>query len=97
MEPETIDRGIYRDLVYEEGGSTYTETTRRKYGNRCTISAGFVDEEGGSAAVTIYVKVEKDNVRPVILFLSPDEAQTVIWALSSVLWSYLIRTMDDET
>jgi hypothetical protein len=84
-----------RNVRYEENGLTYTEIIKQKHENCCTISAGLVDGGDRPREATIYVKVERDTVSPTVLFLRPDDAQTLIWALSSVLWSYLSHSMDD--
>jgi hypothetical protein len=85
-----------RNIVYEKDGLTYTEIIQQKNENFCTISAGFVTGADWPENQTIYVKVEKDEGNPSIFFLRPDEAQTLIWALSGVLWSYLNRAIDPK-
>jgi hypothetical protein len=89
-----MDNCLRKNVTYEENGLRYTEIIKQKQEQHCTISAGFVDGENRFEGGTVYVKVEKENVLPVVLFLKPDEAQSVIWALSGVLWSYLSCATD---
>jgi len=68
------------------------EICKQEYaGNNCKISAGFVEADGVD---TVYLKLEKDGVKPTTLFLRPDELQAIVWVSSGTLWSNEIKRMD---
>ena len=68
---------------------------RQEYtGNRCIISAGFVEGNNKPEVDVIYLKLEKDGVEPTVLLLRPDETQSLAWVVSGVMWSYLMGVMD---
>lgn len=72
------------ELVYEE-------ILKQEYtGNNCKFSAGFVYGEDKPEEDVLYLCLEKDGVEPTTLLLRPDEAQSLAWLLSGVVWSYLI-------
>ncbi len=44
----------------------------------------------------LYIRLEKDNVKPTVLLLRPDEAQALAWVSSGVIWSHLMELMHAE-
>ena len=93
MKPKAINNSISKHMIYKgKDGLTYTELIRQEYGgNNCIISAGFVDGDAKPDVDEIYLKLEKDNVEPTVLFLRPDEAQIIAWVMAGSVWSYLMR------
>ena len=80
-------------MTYYESdtGLTYEELLKQEYtGNNCKFSAGFVYGDNKPEEDTLYLCLEKDGVEPTTLLLRPDEAQSLIWLLSGVVWSYLL-------
>jgi hypothetical protein len=75
------------DLVWSEGGKTYTELIRQAYSN-CVFSAGTVE---GHPVDTLYLKLERDGTIDTFLLLRPDEAAAVAWCLTGALWSDALR------
>jgi len=57
---------------------------------------GFVEGQNKPEVGTIYVRLEKDGVEPTTLLLRPDEAQTLAWVSSGVVWSHLMNLLDKE-
>ena len=93
-----INRAIGQNITYhDENGLIYTEIIRQEYGrNNCIISAGFVEGDNKPDIDTIYIRLEKDGVEPQTLLLRPDEAQTIAWGASGVVWSHLMNLMGDK-
>jgi hypothetical protein len=95
LRPKVINKSLHKNVTYKENGLTYCEMIRQEYTvNHCVISSGFVDGKNKPKVDTIYVKLEKDGVKPTILLLRPDEAQSLAWVSSGVVWSYLMDTMN---
>lgn len=75
----------------------YEEVIRQEYsGNNCVFSAGFVTGEDKHPDDTMFIKMEKDGVEPTILLLRPDEAQTIAWIASGVVWSHLMKEHNND-
>jgi hypothetical protein len=92
------NKTIASSRTWEENGLCYTEIIRQEYaGNSCIISAGFVEGENKPDVDIIYVRLEKNGVEPTVLLLRPDEAQSLAWISSGVVWSYLISEMHEKT
>lgn len=84
---------VYQD----ENGFIYTETIRQEYAvNNCVISAGFVAGDNKPEEDTIYIRLEKDGAEPTVLLLRPDEAQTIAWAATGVVWSHLMQLRSSQ-
>ena len=80
------------EVVWTEGGLTYTEVICQCYTN-CAFSAGGV---AGHPVDTLYLCAERDDGDRTLLLLRPDEAAALAWCLSGVLWSDAIRTLTEK-
>ncbi len=91
------NKSLHKNIIHKENGLTYTEIVRQEYaGNNCIMSAGFVEGKNKPKVDIIYIKLEKDDVDLTILLLRPDEAQTLAWVSSGVVWSYLMEEMNKK-
>jgi hypothetical protein len=74
---------------------TFREVQRQTYaGNNCVISTGFVD---GDPVDTMYLQLEKDGQPPIKILMRPDEAASIAWCLTGVLWSNEMTRLDSQT
>lgn len=78
------------DLTFVEDGLTYTETIRQAYSN-CIFSAGIVE---GHPVDTLYIMLERNGKRDMLLLLRPDEAAALAWCLTGTLWTHEISKME---
>jgi len=91
LKNKIANKSIKNPTQWKELGLLYTEIIKQEYqGNNCIISAGFVEGKNKPPVDTIYLKLEKDGVDPTVLLLRPDEAATINWVMSGVLWSQLM-------
>jgi hypothetical protein len=97
MRQRVLNHSLNQEKQFKsENGLTYTETIRQEYGgNNCVFSAGFVEGRNKPEEDTIYIRLEKDGVEPTVLLLRPDEAQSLAWIASGVVWSHLIGLKND--
>ena len=58
----------------------------------CEISAGLIE---GLEPDTVYLRFDKDKIKPTTMFLRPDEALAVIYTLSGALWSQKMKEITD--
>lgn len=80
------------EVVQDENGLIYQELLKQEYaGNNCKFSAGFVTGDNKPGEDTIYLCLEKDDREPTTLLLRPDEAQSLAWLLTGVVWSHLLN------
>jgi hypothetical protein len=92
-----INKSLHKNITFKEKGIKYIEVIRQEYaGNGAIISAGFVEGKNKPKVDVIYIKLEKDNGDPIKLLLRPDEAQTLAWVSSGVVWSYLMQEMNKK-
>jgi hypothetical protein len=77
------------DTKNEQGKTVHCwRAAQQKYdGNNCSFSAGIVT---GNDPDTIYLRLQKDGVEPTMIFLRPDEANAIMFALSGALWSKIM-------
>jgi len=60
----------------------------------CGFEAGLVE---GLGVDTVYFMVRRDEQdEPYMLFLRPDEAQAMIWAISGALWSQEMMALEER-
>jgi hypothetical protein len=91
------NKSILNDVSFHEDGLFFTEVIRQEYkGNGCTISAGFVEGDNKPPVDVIYLRLQKDSVKPTTLLLRPDEAGAINWVLSGVVWSYFMNEKHEK-
>jgi len=93
-----INKAIGKNIAYQdENGLIFTEVISQEYGNnKCIISGGFVEGVNKPEVDTIYLRLEKDGVKPITLLVRPDEAQVIAWVASGVVWSHLMSLMGNK-
>ena len=93
MKKKVINESLNKDIVYKDKNNLiYTELCRQAYSNnKCIFSAGFVEGDNKPDEDILYLKLEKDNVEPIILLVRPDEAQSLSWVMLGAVWSYLME------
>jgi hypothetical protein len=98
MRQRVLNKSLNQDNEFQDdNGLLYTETIRQEYsGNRCIFSAGFVEGSNKPEEDTIYIRLEKDGVEPTVLLLRPDEAQSLAWIATGVVWSHLMGLMKNN-
>ena len=91
------NNSILNPVSFQEDGLSYTEVIRQEYrGNNCIISSGFVEGNNKPPEDIIYLRLQKDSVKPTTLLLRPDEASAMNWVLSGVVWSYLMNEKHEK-
>lgn len=71
----------------------YQEISRQEYaGNNCVFSADFVE---GHAIDTMYLRMERQGAKTLMLILRPDEMAIVSTLVTGVLWSWLVAHVED--
>jgi hypothetical protein len=83
---------------WEENGLKFHEIVRQEYGgNNCIIRGGFVEGENKPPVDTIFLRLEKDGIKPITLLLRPDEMQAIAWVASGTIWSYLMDNKEPDS
>lgn len=75
------------NTTWTDDNLTFTEVIKQAYAN-CVFSAGLVE---GHPVDTMYLNLERDGKRDVLLLLRPDEAAALAWCLTGVLWTHEIE------
>jgi hypothetical protein len=88
----------YRELAKQPtwvsvDGIELYELARQEYGNNnCVFAVGLAE---GYPPDTHYLWIEKEDQKPVVLLLRPDELASIAWLASGALWSKLIGEVNE--